>query len=950
MADDARDVLSFRREPRPFALPDVPQVSDPQLRAYLRALKEVVETRLIGGRGGLADRALTYRDALAAGLIEVIDGAGVLRGTGTPVVGTAIPPGVVTDGPLDNITPPAPTGLQAAAALAGVLVQWDAPDPDRVAYTEVFSNGTDNLGTAVLIGTSQGRFYADAVGATGVTKYYWVRFVARGSQELRGPFNAVGGTAATTGRVGSSDLANALVLAQHLANGSVTADAVAFALGGGNLIPNPSFEIDSNSDNIPDNWNQYVGTGATVNAWEWLNDIFYHGTRSVWMNAALDNNEECGWSTDSIGIRPGEKYTFAFRHRISLTGARANAVINWHDAAQAFISQSRFQKTSDSTTTGSEWHIISVTGTAPANAAFAVCYCIVRNNSGGTLAGLLFRVDAAQLQAGDVPSSFPLLAANTIVAGDGVIANAAIGNAQIQNAAIDNAKILNVDAGKINTGFLSADRVQFGSLDTKIAVITNAQIQSLDAGKITTGLLNADRLNVGIGTGNMLVNSGPAIDAPFSGWLFTWDAAGRSGKSGPYLETVDWNPRGLGAVAMFWGPGPAANDLILGDLTNAPNNEHRWIPVVAGQRYEASAYIEPHRCKAEVRVAWYDANRNYINEIGGSLITAGGVFRGSLSGWRRSVLFAPAPANAAYAQAYVRSYGDGQSDPYTFFSAFYFGAATSNQNVASPWTPSGLGTQIHGGMLLTDSVDANRLSALQIAVGKYIRSSNYAAGSAGWNIDGAGAAEFQNVTVRGDVQASSLIANIVDAPNIITSGAVKFTTGSYNSGGPFTATGSNYDLTSQSLVYTADRTDSMFLLAGHLHLYWGMQVDRNDAGPVFGQLNYEVRPVLDGVSSSSPLWYERTFITIPSGISTYPFDFRRAIPLVLSWAVSASGARTLALRIIANLVVIGGGGSNMGFMSRAESWTKTIVELKRQRPEETQVTTPRVITPPVVTG
>ncbi len=558
MADDARDVLSFKREPRPFALPDVPQVSDPQLRAYLRALKEVVETRLIGGRGGLADRALTYRDALAAGLIEVIDGAGVLRGTGTPVVGTAIPPGVVTDGPLDNITPPAPTGLQAAAALAGVLVQWDAPDPDRVAYTEVFSNGTDNLGTAVLIGTSQGRFYADAVGATGVTKYYWVRFVARGSQELRGPFNAVGGTAATTGRVGNADLTDLIVTAGKLADGAVD-----------------------------------LTTNKVV----------------------------------------------------------ANAQFG----------------------------------------ALAVGYTVTQY----------------------------------LVATSGVM----------QNLVVDNAQILSLDAGKINTGFLAADRVQLGSLDAKIAVITNAQIQSLDAGKITTGTLAADRIG-----------------------------------------------------------------------------------------------------------------------------------------------------------------------------------------------------------------------ALQIAVGKYIRSSNYAAGSAGWNIDGAGAAEFQNVTVRGDVQASSLIANIVDAPNIITSGAVKFTTGSYNSGGPFTATGSNYDLTSQSLVYTADRADSMFLLAGHLHLYWGMQVDRNDTGPVFGQLTYEVRPVLDGVSASSPLWYERTFITIPSGTSTYPFNFRRTVPLVLSWAVSASGARTLALRIIANLVLIGGGGVNMGFVSRAESWTKTIVELKRQRPEETQVTTPRVITPPVVTG
>ncbi|MGT5392810.1 phage tail tip fiber protein, partial [Escherichia coli] len=39
-------------------------------------------------------------------------------------------------------------------------------------------------------------------------------------------------------------------------------------------------------------------------------------------------------------------------------------------------------------------------------------------------------------------------------------------------------------------------------------------------------------------------------------------------------------------------------------------------------------------------------------------------------------------------------------------------------------------------------------------IGNYIQSNNYVAGSAGWKLDKAGDAEFNNVTVRGVVYAS----------------------------------------------------------------------------------------------------------------------------------------------------------------------------------------------------
>lgn len=51
-------------------------------------------------------------------------------------------------------------------------------------------------------------------------------------------------------------------------------------------------------------------------------------------------------------------------------------------------------------------------------------------------------------------------------------------------------------------------------------------------------------------------------------------------------------------------------------------------------------------------------------------------------------------------------------------------------------------------------LSASKIKAGSIAVGEYVRSSNYVAGSAGWNVNGAGSAEYNNVVVRGGVYAS----------------------------------------------------------------------------------------------------------------------------------------------------------------------------------------------------
>ena len=70
---------------------------------------------------------------------------------------------------------------------------------------------------------------------------------------------------------------------------------------------------------------------------------------------------------------------------------------------------------------------------------------------------------------------------------DAFIQNGTITNAKIGNAAIDDAKIASLDASKITTGYLSAARIQAGSLDAKIA--------NLDAAVITSGYISSARIN-----------------------------------------------------------------------------------------------------------------------------------------------------------------------------------------------------------------------------------------------------------------------------------------------------------------------------------------------------------------------------------------------------------------------------------------------------------------------
>lgn len=83
------------------------------------------------------------------------------------------------------------------------------------------------------------------------------------------------------------------------------------------------------------------------------------------------------------------------------------------------------------------------------------------------------------------------------------------------------------------------------------------------------------------------------------------------------------------------------------------------------------------------------------------------------------------------------------------------GTITANEIASGTITANEIAAgTITSNELAADAVTANELAALNIAVGKYIRSTTYTPGVDGWAIDADGSAEFNDVTVRGSVEAS----------------------------------------------------------------------------------------------------------------------------------------------------------------------------------------------------
>lgn len=173
-----------------------------------------------------------------------------------------------------------------------------------------------------------------------------------------------------------------------------------------NLLLGASFEIDLNTDGLANGWTLYqsgtVGTvGTTLNAGPAISGSYgtkYQRVSSTGLNGRLGVYQQCA-------VLPSTEYTFSVE-----VGATASVAvelsIQWFTAGAVYISEA-------ANSHAAALALRQVTGTAPANAAFATVYCLAYDTSG---AAIVLDIDNAQLEAAGVAT--PYLGPATLLAGD----------------------------------------------------------------------------------------------------------------------------------------------------------------------------------------------------------------------------------------------------------------------------------------------------------------------------------------------------------------------------------------------------------------------------------------------------------------------------------------------------------------------------------------------------
>jgi hypothetical protein len=222
------------------------------------------------------------------------------------------------------------------------------------------------------------------------------------------------------------------------------------------------------------------------------------------------------------------------------------------------------------------------------------------------------------------------------------------------------------------------------------------------------GLTSIGPGSLTVGTGrNMIRNSDCAVG--MADWAFGTNT-GLPQSNGKGLAS--WNIRNAGdntCYTMITGT-PALNSSSL--AYTSP-----FYPVVAGKRYEASAYLGLHRASsAFVYIQWYAADATTgTGTANGTTCTTTAPGGTELEDFCRSGVVATAPASTAYARHVVVMVHNGtEANPYVFFVHNYFGEAQSGQTELTPWGPAGV-TSIVGGMIEANTITADRLSVSTLA-------------------------------------------------------------------------------------------------------------------------------------------------------------------------------------------------------------------------------------------
>ncbi len=198
---------------------------------FLARVREVLQVYL-GSQGSTLDRGLTVRDIVSSGLASLNPngGADTLLIAGAQSGGSTGGSGSTGAYEPDLTIPPKPTGFSAAAGLTAITVQCDSPT-----YGAGHGHGVSRLygatratgapaptfSSAVELAQFQGTVFSYATGP-GKTWHLWLIWESKDGVSSD-PEGGTNGVSVTTGKVGNSDLNDAIIEARNLATGAITA-------------------------------------------------------------------------------------------------------------------------------------------------------------------------------------------------------------------------------------------------------------------------------------------------------------------------------------------------------------------------------------------------------------------------------------------------------------------------------------------------------------------------------------------------------------------------------------------------------------------------------------------------------------------------------------------------------------------------------------------------------
>lgn len=587
----------------------------------------------------------------------------------------------------DPTPAPTPTGVSITAGFSKLIIQHDTPTytqghghgKTRV-YGVLYAGGAEPvISSASVLGEFTGYLGRIPV-ELGATWRIWVKWVTSDGTESVTAAGAAGtnGIAVTVGKVGNSDLGSAIVEAGNLANSSVTANKVAFAIGGGNLLQNSSFETKA-SGNRPSGYSQYnngaisttyiaptgrlggtayglqanassVATYGLYSSAGLVDGIVTGGVAGGWKPGTTyviswwaKKTNGAGWSDMFMGWNTGPAETVALLNPNLTTSYQRYAFrLTWGASVEAlgalFISVSGITASGDAIViddiqieegdTLTAWapratEILpgAITTTAIADDAITTAKIVAGAIVTGKLAANA--VTANELAANAVTAG--KIAANAIVAGSAAIQDGAIRRALIEDAAIDAAKI--ADAAIVTAKIGDAQ-------------ITNAKIDNIDATKITTGLLSAARidgegLTIKVG-GTVILGAGTPLNyaniTPASGWLnngITLNADGSISGAGGGAVTA----AGLGAVKTDLSNAPSGilnSSITLSGLGAGAMASINAITVANKSTYISGAIID----LANINIASIGTLGALSSYLGTVEIATGGYLRSGQTAWR----------------------------------------------------------------------------------------------------------------------------------------------------------------------------------------------------------------------------------------------------------------------------------------------------------------------------